>query len=303
MKCDLCPRHCLAERPEYPGDAALPGVCHSPQLAVVARAGLHFWEEPVISGERGSGTVFFSGCNLHCVYCQNHDISSGCRGKVLTAPQLRRIYDDLAQQGAHNINLVTPTHFTETVLASLDPLPGLPVVYNTNGYDLPETLRRYQGKVSIYLPDLKYADNALGWRYSGVKDYFERTVAAIQEMYRQTGNFEIGDDGIMRRGVIIRHLMLPGQLENTLQVIRFVAENFRPGQVMFSLMRQYLPCGQVSEHQFPELNRRISDAEYLAAENALFESGIEDGFLQDADAAAKEFIPAFDGTGVTDFIR
>jgi putative pyruvate formate lyase activating enzyme len=299
MKCSLCPRNCQVERPESSGTAAsLPGVCHAPQLAVVARAGLHFWEEPVISGERGSGTVFFSGCNLHCVYCQNHDISAGCRGKVLTAEQLRQIYANLHSQGAHNINLVTPTHFTETILASLDPLPQLPVVYNTNGYDLPSTLRRYEGKVSIYLPDLKYADNDLGWRYSGVKDYFERTTAAIDEMYRQTGSFEIDDDGIMRRGVIIRHLMLPGQLENTLRVIRYVAEHFRPGQVMFSLMRQYLPCGKVSETEFPELNRRISDAEYLAAENALFDSGIEDGFLQDAAAADKEFIPAFDGTGV-----
>lgn len=299
MKCALCPRNCLVERPESPGTAApLPGVCHAPLLAVVARAGLHFWEEPVISGERGSGTVFFSGCNLHCVYCQNHDISAGCRGKALTAEQLRQIYADLHLQGAHNINLVTPTHFTETILASLDPLPQLPVVYNTNGYDLPSTLRRYEGKVSIYLPDLKYADNDLGRRYSGVKDYFERTTAAIDEMYRQTGNFEIDDNGIMRRGVIIRHLMLPGQLENTLRVIRYVAERFRPGQVMFSLMRQYLPCGKVSETEFPELNRRISDAEYLAAENALFDSGIEDGFLQDAASADKEFIPAFDGTGV-----
>lgn len=300
MKCDLCPRHCHAIRPQIPGDSVVAGVCHAPLQAVVARAGLHFWEEPVISGERGSGTVFFSGCNLHCVYCQNHDISSGCRGKVLTAEQLRKLYIDLAGQGAHNINLVTPTHFTETILASLELPPPLPVVYNTNGYDLPETLRRYQGRVDIYLPDLKYFDNALAARYSGVKDYFECATAAIAEMYRQTGDFVIGDDGIMRRGVIIRHLMLPGMLENTLKVIDFVAKNFRPGQVMFSLMRQYLPCGIVSEQEFPELNRRISDTEYQLAEDALFASGIEDGFLQDAESAVKDFIPAFDGTGVTD---
>ncbi len=265
---------------------------------MVARAGLHFWEEPVISGSRGSGTVFFAGCNLHCVYCQNYEISSQCAGREVSVEKLQDIYAGLVERGAHNINLVTPTHFTGAVLKSLDTLPGVPVVYNTNGYDLPETIRLYQNKVAIYLPDLKYADDNIALRYSGVKDYFIRAVAAIREMYRQTGNFQIDENGIMQRGVIIRHLLLPGQLENTLKVIRFVAENFRPGEVMFSLMRQYVPCGKVSDENYPELNRRVSDEEYAAAEAALFDSGIEDGFVQDAESADKAFIPAFDGTGV-----
>ncbi|MCI5779113.1 MAG: radical SAM protein [Lentisphaeria bacterium] len=296
MICNLCPRRCNADRPES-GPAAA-GVCRSPRTAVVARAGLHFWEEPVISGSRGSGAVFFSGCNLHCVYCQNYAISAGRSGTEVSVPRLREIYAELVAQGAHNINLVTPTHFADAVLVSLDPLPPVPVVYNTNGYDLPETLRRFRGKVAVYLPDLKYTDNALARRYSGVNDYFERAVAAIDEMYDQTGDFRFSADGLMQSGVIIRHLMLPGQIENTLKVIDFVARRFRPGQVMFSLMRQYLPCGRVGEREFPELNRRVSDAEYAEAEAALFASGIEDGFLQEAGSAGAEFIPAFDGTGV-----
>ncbi len=295
MECTLCPRLCRAVRP-VSGKGG--GVCGTPQNAVVSRAGLHFWEEPVISGTQGSGTVFFAGCNLHCVYCQNYEISSQCAGKEISVARLQEIYAELIARGAHNINLVTPTHFTGAILQSLEtPLP-VPVVYNTNGYDLPETIRLYRNKAAIYLPDLKYADDAVACRYSGVKDYFARTVSAIKEMYSQTGKFQINDSGIMERGVIIRHLMLPGQLENTLKVIRFVAENFRPGEVMFSLMRQYTPCGLVSAERFPELNRTVSDEEYTAAENALFDSGIEDGFVQDAESAGREFIPAFDGTGV-----
>jgi putative pyruvate formate lyase activating enzyme len=285
-------------RPESADAGAIPGVCRSPLNAVVARAGLHFWEEPVISGERGSGTVFFSGCNLHCVYCQNHNISMGRQGREVSVARLREIYRELTEQGAHNINLVTPSHFTGAVLASLAEPLEIPVVYNTNGYDLPETLKLYRGKVDIYLPDLKYADNAAAMRYSKVPDYFERAAAAIAEMYAQTGDFRINDDGIMERGVIIRHLILPGQVENTLRVIDYVAKNFRPGQVMFSLMRQYLPCGEVSAERYPELNRLVSDEEYAMCEEALFASGIEDGFVQDAESAGKEFIPAFDGTGV-----
>ena len=295
MECELCPRFCRVRRPETgPGT----GFCRSPLTAVVARAGLHFWEEPVLSGDRGSGAVFFSGCNLRCVYCQNHSISHELRGAEVSVARLREIYSELAAQGAHNLDLVTPTHFTDAVLASLDPAPALPVVYNTNGYDRPETLRRYQGKVAIYLPDFKYFDNALGEKYSRVADYRERAQAAIAEMYRQTGDYRLDADGLMRSGVIIRHLMLPGQLENTLRVIDWVARTFRPGQVMFSLMRQYLPCGEVDAAHFPELNRRVSEAEYAAAEDALFASGIEDGFVQEAEAAEKEFIPDFDGTGV-----
>ena len=292
-----CPRRCGVVRARHAGTEN-PGVCRSPSAPVVARAGLHHWEEPVISGSRGSGTVFFSGCNLHCVFCQNYEISAKRQGREITVERLREIYRELAAQGAHNINLVTPTHFADAVFASLSPSPGVPVVWNSNGYESVETLKRFAGKVQIYLPDMKYADAALAQRYSGAADYFEVAAAAIKEMFRQVGPFEIGDDGIMRRGVIVRHLILPGCADNSLKVIRWFAETFKPGEAMFSLMRQYLPCGAVSKDRFPELDRVVSDEEYATIENALFESGIEDGFVQDESSASGEFIPAFDFTGV-----
>ena len=298
-RCFLCPRRCGAARPESRrGAAALPGVCRSPRLPVVARAGLHFWEEPVLSGTRGAGAVFFSGCNLRCVYCQNYGISHDGSGEEISVERLRGIYDELAAHGAHNLDLVTPTHFADAVLASLDPAPPLPVVWNSNACESVETLRRFAGKVAVYRPDLKYADDELARRYSGITDYFGHATAAIREMFRQTGPFVIGDDGLLRRGVLIRHLILPGCVENSLAVIRWVSENFRPGEVMFSLMRQYLPCGAVDAQHFPELNRRISEEEYRRVEEALFASGIEDGFVQEADSASGEFIPTFDGSGV-----
>ena len=295
--CTLCPRRCGVARPEHV-EESIPGVCSSPLAPVVARAGLHRWEEPVISGTRGSGAVFFSGCNLHCVFCQNYSISTGRRGREITVERLREIYAELVSQGAHNLNLVTPTHYSGAILESLEPAPPVPVVWNSNGYDSVETLRRFAGRVQIYLPDLKYADDALARRYSGAGDYFEVATAAIDEMFRQTGPFELDDAGLLKRGVVIRHLILPGCVENSLRVIKYVAERFRPGEVMFSLMRQYLPCGAVSEARFPELNRRVTDAEYAEIEQALFDSGIEDGFVQEADSARSEFIPAFDFTGV-----
>ena len=296
--CLNCPRRCGVVRAEHAG-AEVPGVCRSPLAPVVARAGLHHWEEPVISGTRGSGTVFFSGCNLHCVFCQNYEISAKRQGREITVERLREIYRELVAQGAHNINLVTPTHFADAVYASLTPSPGVPVVWNTNGYESVDTIKRFAGKVQIYLPDMKYADAALALRYSGAADYFEVAAAAIKEMFRQTGRFEIGDDGLMRRGVIVRHLILPGCVDNSLKVIRWFAATFKPGEAMFSLMRQYLPCGAVSKDNFPELDRVVSDEEYETIENALFDSGIEDGFVQDESSASSEFIPAFDFTGVS----
>ncbi len=293
FQCDLCPRRCHAARPFSQDQAPASGVCRAPQQAVVSGMGLHHWEEPVISGKNGSGTIFFAGCNLHCVFCQNHAISTACNGKECTPDELRRLYFKLIGKGAHNINLVTPGHFIVPVAESLaDPLP-VPVVYNSNGYELPETLKILENKVQIFLPDLKYIDNTLAARYSHAPDYFETAVAAIDEMYRQTGDFVINDDGLLTKGVVIRHLILPGQLENTFRIIEFVARHFQPGQVLFSLMHQYLPCGLVSEKNFPELNRKISDFEYETAEAALFASGIEDGFVQESSSAESEFIPQF----------
>ena len=298
MKCSLCPRRCSAVRYNSLADGICTGFCASPVLPVVARAGLHHWEEPVISGTKGSGTVFFSGCNLKCVFCQNYSISTGHQGREIPVKRLKEIYRELIAQGAHNINLVTPGHYTQAVLSSLDEKLPVPVVYNSNGYDSVSALRSLEGKIDIYLPDLKYSDNHLAGKYSQASDYFETAAAAIDEMFRQTGNFEIDDNGIMKKGVIIRHLVLPGELENSINVIKYVSEHFPKGSVLFSLMRQYVPCGRVLEGEYPELNRRLSDWEYEAIESVLFDSGIEDGFLQDEESADTAFIPLFDGSGV-----
>jgi putative pyruvate formate lyase activating enzyme len=208
------------------------------------------------------------------------------------------MYSRLAEAGAHNIDLVTPTHYSEAVLASLEKPCGIPVVYNSNGYDAVDTLRRFEGKIQIYLPDFKYASPERAGKYSGAADYPEAVVAALQEMYRQTGDYEIDEDGIMKKGVIVRHLMLPGGLEDTLQVIRTVACLFKPGQVLFSLMRQYLPCGRVLQGEFPELNSKVSTRAYERAVQEMFACGMEDGFVQGRRSAHEEFIPFFDGTGV-----
>ena len=284
--CNNCPRHC-------PGR---PGYCGAGDEVILSRAGLHFWEEPCISGTRGAGTVFFSGCNLRCVYCQNYEISSCMQGKAVSIERLREIYFELIAQGAHNIDLVTPMHYSDQVLKSLEePLP-VPVVCNTNGYEDLENLRRWEGKAQIYLPDFKYSDNAAAARYSGAPDYFERAAAAVKEMFRQTGKPLYDEAGLMTRGVVIRHLMLPGMWRNTQGVIDFIASSFEPGEIVFCLMRQYIPHGRAGE--FPEIDKRVSDAEYERAVNYMTDSGIEDGFIQDKESADSVYIPDFDGSGV-----
>lgn len=290
-ECHFCAHHCGVDRTRQKG------FCRMGTLPVVARAGLHFWEEPCISGSKGSGTVFFSGCNLRCVYCQNYEISSEHQGREITVERLREIYRELIAQGAHNINLVTPIHFSDAVLESLrDPLP-VPVVCNTNGYESVENLKRLEGKIQIYLPDVKYSDDALALRYSHAKEYFQTAKRAVREMLRQTGSCRFDDEsGLMTRGVIIRHLLLPGHVENTLRIIDWVAETFDPGEILFSLMRQYIPHGRAAD--YPGLDRKVSDEEYQRVEDHLFASGIEDGFVQDGESASDSFIPAFDGTGV-----
>jgi putative pyruvate formate lyase activating enzyme len=263
---------------------------------VVARAMLHLWEEPCISGTKGSGAVFFSGCALNCAYCQNHDISLGKYGKAVSVKRLRDIYFELIAQGAHNINLVNPTHFAGSVLESLRaPLP-LPVVWNSGGYDSVETLRRLEGKIRIFLPDLKYALPEPAARYSKAPDYPAMAKASILEMFRQTGPFVMDGEGVLQSGVVIRHLVLPENLENTFTVVNWVSETFKPGDVLFSLMSQYTPCGDLSE--FPELRRRLTPEEYDAATASLEASGIEDGFFQELSSAQEEYIPEFDLNGV-----
>jgi putative pyruvate formate lyase activating enzyme len=273
------------------------GFCAVGSAPTVARAALHFFEEPCISGTRGSGTVFFTGCNLRCVFCQNETISRGGGGKVVTPQRLREIYFELIDKGAHNINLVTPSHFADAVAESLEGGLPVPVVWNCGGYERVETLRKLEGKVQIYLPDFKYADASLAAKLSAAPDYPAVAEAALAEMYRQTGDFAPDADGMLRSGVLIRHLVLPGHLANTFGVIDRVRRLFpRDGQVLFSLMSQYTPV--VDLPQYPELCRRLTEEEYAAAEQALFDSGIEDGFVQDRTSAETDYIPVFDGTGV-----
>lgn len=291
MKCSICPRKCGAERTETVGN----GVCAMPEPPVLARAALHMWEEPPISGTRGSGTVFFSGCSLKCVFCQNDEISHGNFGKPISVERLREIFFELIAQGAHNINLVNPTHFSHAIAKTLaEPLP-VPVVWNSGGYDEVNTLRALEGKVQIYMPDLKYLDSAAAERYSGAPDYPEKAAAAIKEMVRQTGPYELDGEGLLKKGVLIRHLILPGRVKEAKAVMDFVSEQFPPHTVLFSLMSQYVPCGRVSE--YPEINRRARNSEIRAAE-AYFSALNLDGFTQELLSATEGFIPDFDLTGV-----
>ncbi len=287
--CNDCPRKCNAERKALTDSGK--GFCHMGEKPVIARAALHMWEEPPISGTNGSGTVFFSGCNLQCIFCQNQKISRGKFGKEITVDELREIYKDLIAQGAHNINLVTGTHFIKAICDSLnEPLP-VPVVYNCGGYENIESLKTLAGKINIYLPDLKYADNSLAKRYSNADDYFEIATEAIKEMHRQVGNYVIDEDGIMKSGVIIRHLILPGQTENTKRVIDWVKENFNEGEILFSLMSQFTPIENCTSDS---LYRRLTQEEYDEIEEYLFDSGIEDGFMQELSSASEEYVPPFE---------
>ena len=286
MICNLCPRGCNADRGA--------GCCRMPEAPVLARAALHLWEEPPISGTRGSGTVFFSGCALGCVFCQNDRISREDFGRPVTTERLRAIFYELIDQGAHNINLVNPTHYAHAVRSALDePLP-VPVVWNSGGYDRVETLRGLEGKIQIYLPDLKYMSAETAQRYSGAADYPEVAKAAIVEMVRQTGPCSL-EGGLLRRGTVIRHLILPGQVAQAKAVMDWVADTFPPGTVLFSLMRQYVPSGRVAE--FPELDRPLRGSEARAATAYMAALGLE-GFCQEADSADAAFLPAFDLTGV-----
>ena len=289
MICTLCPRRCGAERTETEGH----GFCGMPAGLRVARAALHLWEEPPLSGTRGSGTVFFSGCTLRCCYCQNREISAGGFGRAVTTGRLREIFEELIAQGAHNINLVTPTHILPWILPALAPKLPVPVVYNCGGYESVETLRLLEGKVDVYLPDLKYADAALAARLSAAPDYFPAATAAIREMFRQTGPY-VMEDGLLKRGVMIRHLVLPGQLDNTRRCIDWVAQTFSPGQVLFSLMSQYTPQPGAEG----PLGRHVTAGEYRSAVAYMKNCGITDGFTQERTAAREEYTPPFDLTGV-----
>lgn len=293
--CNDCPRKCNSQRKALTDTGK--GFCRMGENPVIARADLHMWEEPPISGTAGSGTVFFTGCNLQCIFCQNEKISRGTFGKEITVAELKEIYKDLVKRGAHNINLVSGAHFLRAIRSSLDEKPPVPIVYNSSGYEDVDSLKTLDGKIDIYLPDLKYADPTLAKRYSNAENYFEIATKAIKEMYRQVGNYQIDDGGLMKRGVIIRHLILPGQLENTKRIIDWVKNNFKSGEVLFSLMSQFTP---VKGCNTDSLGRRLTAEEYSEAEDYLFASGIEDGFMQELSSASEEYVPPFD---LGDFIK
>lgn len=288
--CTLCPRRCGVDRTRGQlGFCKMPGQIHA------ARAGVHYWEEPVISGSFGSGAFFFSGCTLKCAFCQNYDISQENFGKPLTSAELRAAFERLIDEGVQNINLVTPTHFLPDILPALEPKLPVPVVYNCGGYESVETLRQLEGKIDVYLPDFKYSDNVLAKKLSSAPDYFETASAAILEMYRQVGKPVIEADE-MKRGVLVRHLVLPGCVDNSLGVLDWVAEHFRSGDILFSLMSQYVPMGRAAE--MPPFDRRITELEYDSVLSYMMLLGIEDGYTQDFSSAERGYTPSFDLTGL-----
>ena len=282
VNCNLCPRQCGVNR-----EAGEVGFCRGPATALVAKAMLHKWEEPALAGNGGSGAIFFGGCTLGCKFCQNRAISGGPVGKPMDSHQLRQLMEELIAQGAENIDLVTPTHYLPTILPALEPKLPVPVVYNCGGYERVETLKQLEGKVDIYLPDLKYADNRLAQALSGARDYFQVTTAALREMVRQTGPV-VWDGDKVKRGVIVRHLILPGFVDNSLRVLDWLGENFAPGEILVSLMRQYTPMPGLPA----PLNRPITDEEYDSVLSWMYLNDLE-GFTQEADAADSQFIPDF----------
>lgn len=293
--CTLCPRRCHADR-----TAGKRGFCGQTAAVTAARAALHFWEEPCISGSSGSGTVFFSGCSLQCVFCQNHSIALGENGHEISLERLGEIFLELQQKDASNINLVTPTHFIPQIcyalfLAKENGL-HLPVVYNTSGYEEVSALRLLDGLVDIYLPDFKYVSSELSKEYSHAADYFEKASAALAEMYRQVGKpvFD-SENGMMKRGIIVRHLLLPGQTKDSKKVLRYLHSTYG-NEIYVSIMNQYTPLPHVSH--IPALNRRVTDEEYGRVLDFAERIGIEQGFLQEGETAQESFIPAFDGEGL-----
>lgn len=292
--CSDCPRACQAQRTGNAGG----GVCVSPMLPRVIRAAPHYGEEPCISGTRGAGTIFFSGCNLRCVFCQNREISRKSVGRILTVSELRTLMLRLRDQGVHNIELVTPTHFTRVIAEALDGLElGIPVVWNSSGYEKAETLRLLEGLVQVYMPDLKYLNSDTAKRYSAAADYPEVATAAISEMVRQRGSCRFDDAGLLQSGVLIRHLILPGHSSESMDVIDYVADSFSPGTVLFSLMSQYTPMPGL-EARFPELCRTVTAEENENLIHYLHARRLQDGFWQELSSVGEENIPIFDGSGL-----
>ena len=301
--CTLCPRNCAVDRAG--GER---GICGQTEQLKVARAALHYWEEPCISGKSGSGAVFFSGCALHCVFCQNRSIANGTAGKEITKERLAEIFLELQEKGANNINLVTPGHFAPQITEALRRAKKeglrLPVVYNTSSYESADTIKSLEGLVDIYLPDFKYISPALSAKYSHAPDYADVAKAAVAEMVRQCPRpvFD-GDEAedpieeglLMRQGVIVRHLLLPGCTRDSKAVIKYLYETYG-NQIYLSIMNQYTPLENVSA--YPELNRKVTDEEYEEVVDSAIGLGVEQGFIQEGETAEESFIPAFDGEGV-----
>ena len=289
--CSICPRNCGVLRGENGG-----GYCLSPARPKVARAAAHFGEEPCIGGGRGTGAVFFTGCNLRCVFCQNREISRGGPGRTLTVPQLKELFLRLRDRGVSSLDLVTGTHYTPWIAEALSGLElGIPVVWNSSGYESVESLRQLEGLVQVYMPDFKYWKGDIARRYSAAEDYPAVAKAAIKEMYRQVGPYELDEEGLMRRGVLIRHLILPGQDLNAMDVMDFAAEEFPPDSVLFSLMSQYTPMPGLDK--FPELQSPIEPELNERLISYMRRLGLE-GYWQETGSATEEMIPDFDLTGL-----
>lgn len=295
--CTLCPRHCHADRNNR---NSLTGVCHETKQLRLARAALHFWEEPCISGKQGSGTIFFSGCTLRCVFCQNHSIADGSVGKEVSDERFVQILLELQKKGANNINLVTPTHFVPLIVDGIQQARKhglhLPIVYNTSGYETMETLQQLDGIVDIYLPDLKYNNSTISQKYSFASDYFSVASRALKEMYRQVGDPIFDTNGMMQKGMIVRHLVLPGCIQDSKAVIQYLYETFSD-HIYISIMNQYTPMPAV-QMLYPELNRKVTEEEYEEVVNYAIELGVENGFIQEGETADESFIPAFDYEGL-----
>lgn len=288
--CDICPRHCRTDRDTNPG------FCGMNNNIKIARAAPHFWEEPCISGEKGSGTVFFSGCNLKCIYCQNRKISHERFGKDVSDTELMKIFDSLIEKGVNNINLVTPTHYSLRLQKILREYKStVPVVYNSSGYESVETLKGFEGLVDIYLPDIKYYNSSVAVKYSSAPHYFETAAEAVAEMYRQVGNLELNNDGIAVKGIIVRHLVLPGNISQTRKIFDYLSQHYPP-ELYISVMSQYTPYGPAKNT--PPLNRKLSSREYSIVKKHILGLGFENCYFQDIRSGSECFIPDFNFQGV-----
>ena len=292
-QCNLCPRNCNTDRSiNY-------GYCKVSDEIKIARAALHHWEEPCISGTKGSGTVFFCGCNLGCVFCQNHEISRGLSGKTVSVQRLSEIFLELAKSGAHNINLVTPTHYTDKIIEAIDLVKGkinIPFVWNTSGYEKVETINKLDGYIDIYLTDIKYFSTEISKKYSHAADYFEYTISSLEEMIDQTSSPKFDDSGIMKSGVIVRHLVLPSLRHDSIAILNELAKRFNKSDFILSIMSQYTPNNNIAD--FPEINRRVTSFEYNSVIDEALRLGFDTAFMQEKTSADSSYTPPFDLSGV-----